>query len=265
MSTPYHDHTDVNTKSLSHNHVSPPSFSLSLSIWFSFLFWRVWDLFWWWRKALETLRRFFCGSHGGRVGRGTVICRLLGVKIGVRNVQKNTVNYRKNVSCACLRGCVRVKKIGSSILNFWCYVACSLWDVSNSKNEPCVTLCPLADSLSVFFRTGLQTHAELWNFIWNFMITWHLQASNDMLCISCWRQRAKFLKERIHSKLWKMKKTAFVWTDFIRFGGDWFIDSSCGLSLPWSLFLSLQWPVSDTSPNSWLCWISLQPWLAMML
>ena len=24
--------------------------------------------------------------------------------------KKNTVNYRKNASCACLRGCVRVKK-----------------------------------------------------------------------------------------------------------------------------------------------------------
>jgi hypothetical protein len=44
---------------------------------------------------LEMLRHFFCGSHGG-VGGGTVICRLLEVKIGVGNVQKNAVNYRKN-------------------------------------------------------------------------------------------------------------------------------------------------------------------------
>ena len=49
-----------------------------------------------WRKALETLRRFRRQLWGGWGGR--VICRLLGVKIGVGNVQKNTVNYSKNCS-----------------------------------------------------------------------------------------------------------------------------------------------------------------------
>ena len=40
-----------------------------------------------WRKALETPRRLSAAAMGG-VGGGRVICRLLGVKIGVGNVQK---------------------------------------------------------------------------------------------------------------------------------------------------------------------------------
>ena len=43
---------------------------------------------------------------------------------------------REIASCACLRGCIRVKKRVFPVweLNFWCYVACSLWDVWCAKN-----------------------------------------------------------------------------------------------------------------------------------
>ena len=59
----------------------------------------------------------------GGVGGGTVICRLLGVKIGVGNVQKNTVNYRKNCFLRMFAGMRSRKKNafflhGSSIFEF---------------------------------------------------------------------------------------------------------------------------------------------------
>ena len=66
---------------------------------------------------------------------GRVICRLLGVKIGVGKVQKNTVNYRKNSFLRMSAGMHSRKKktrfscMVAQFLNFWCYVACSLWDV----------------------------------------------------------------------------------------------------------------------------------------
>ena len=127
------------------------TFFLSLSIWFSFLFWRVWDLFWWWRKALETLRRFFCGSHG----------RLLGVKIGVGNVQENTVNYRTNCFLRMFVGMHSRKKtrfscMGTQFLNFWCYVACSLWDVWCAKNTVhTVKKLPSEQCRNIFSRERL--------------------------------------------------------------------------------------------------------------
>ena len=74
------------------------------------------------------LRHFFCGSHGG-VGGGTVICRLLGVKIGVGNVQKNTVNYRKKCLLRMLAG-MRSRKENAFFpaweLNFAFLVLCCM-------------------------------------------------------------------------------------------------------------------------------------------
>jgi hypothetical protein len=63
-----------------------------------------------------------------------VICRLLGVKIGVGNVQKNIVNYRTKCFLRMFAGMrsrekTRFSCMGAQFLNFWCYVACSLWDV----------------------------------------------------------------------------------------------------------------------------------------
>ena len=84
-----------------------------------------------WKKGLDWLddrkrwKRWdvFSAVAMGGGGGGTVICRLLGVKIGVGNVEKNTVNYRKNCFLRMFAGMRSRKKNafflhGSSIFEF---------------------------------------------------------------------------------------------------------------------------------------------------
>ena len=58
----------------------------------------------------------------GGLGGGTVICRLLGVKIGENCFLRMSAGMhpRKKMCFSCM---------GAQFLNFWCYVECSLWDV----------------------------------------------------------------------------------------------------------------------------------------
>ena len=47
-------------------------------------------------ESVGNAETFFSAVAMGGVEGGTVICRLLAVKIGVGNVQKNTVNYMRS-------------------------------------------------------------------------------------------------------------------------------------------------------------------------
>ena len=109
----------------------------------AFVFWGLGGLCW------VCLRPFFL--HGSSIFEFLVLCCLQPLGCVMCKNTLTTVKpseqcrsifstpTREIASCACLRGCVRVKKtrfscMGAQVLNFWCYVACSLWDVWCAKN-----------------------------------------------------------------------------------------------------------------------------------